>query len=250
MLGLSHTSLPRQMAPLARSSTVDLIARELRQAIFTGGLPVGAPVREVEISSQLGVSRAPFREAAQRLVQEGILTASPGRGLRVTRIVGDAIDDVYDARLAVESRAVLAIAESRNAEVLSALRGSFEVFAQATELGEDAFEIGNADLAFHQLLVDFAGSYRLSRMMSTLVMETRLASFSADDGFAVRLSVSPTYEALLSGLELGNTQTAVSALEAQFRDAIGRLRGEYDYPTMETEPDAERHEFNPIDPNS
>ncbi|MFD1202196.1 GntR family transcriptional regulator [Leucobacter albus] len=238
------------MSPLTRSSTVDLIALELRQAIFTGGLPVGSPVREVEISTQLGVSRAPFREAAQRLVQEGLLTAFPGRGLRVTRITGDAIDDVYDARLAVEARAVQAIAELRNSEVTGALRGSYEAFAQVTERGDDAFAIGDADLAFHQLLVDFSGSYRLSRMMSTLVIETRIASLSADEGFAVRLSVSPTYEALLTGLELGNTQTAISALEVQFRDAIARLRGENDFPTMETELDASQHEFSPIDPVS
>lgn len=247
MHGHYHGGSPRQMAPLTRSSTVDLIAHELRSAIFSGGLPVGSPVREVEISSQLGVSRAPFREAAQRLVQEGLLTAFPGRGLRVTRITGDAIDDVYEARLAIESRAVHLVAEARNTEVLGALRSAYEGFAQATERGDDAWAIGDSDLAFHQLLVDFAGSYRLSRIMSTLVMETRLASLSAEEGFAVRLSVSPTYEALLSGLELGNAQASISALEVQFRDAIARLKGENDYPTIETDPDAVQHEFNPID---
>lgn len=74
---MTHTtSRPRSSAtvlPLARTSTVDLVAEELRSAIYAGTLAVGAALREVEISAQLGVSRGPLREAAQRLVQEGLL---------------------------------------------------------------------------------------------------------------------------------------------------------------------------------
>ncbi len=83
-----------------RLSTVDLIAIELRKAIFSGALAVGASLGEVEIASQLGVSRSPLREAAQRLVQEGILVAIPGRGMSVAVIEGDQIADVYEMRLA------------------------------------------------------------------------------------------------------------------------------------------------------
>ena len=74
-----------------RPSTVDLIATELRNAVYSGGLPVGSPLREVEISRQLGVSRSPLREAAQRLVQEGLLTADRlgvGVAMGLAMIVG------------------------------------------------------------------------------------------------------------------------------------------------------------------
>src|SRR5699024_4274592 len=100
------SAAPQSIFPVARTSTVDLIAIALRNAIYSGALEVGSPIREVEMATQLGVSRSPLREAAQRLVQERLLTAVPGRGLRVTKINADEVYDLYSARRAVEIEAV------------------------------------------------------------------------------------------------------------------------------------------------
>ena len=228
---MAHTtSRPRSNAtvlPLARTSTVDLVAEELRSAIYAGTLAVGAALREVDLSAQLGVSRGPLREAAQRLVQEGLLTAFPGRGLRVTRVEGDDIADVYRSRLAVEAEAVRIIShssESARARSLSTLNTALEALVSASE-GTDAWAIGDADLAFHQQLVDVAESRRLSRAMATLVIETRLISLSAESGYTVRKSISPTYDSLLCAIEVGDSEQGVAALDQQFSEAVGRLLG-------------------------
>src|SRR5690625_399440 len=97
---------PQSVFPVARTSTVDLIAIALRNAIFSGALEVGTPIREIEMAAQLGVSRSPLREAMQRLVQERLLTAVPGRGLRVSTITADHVADLYHARAAVEGEAL------------------------------------------------------------------------------------------------------------------------------------------------
>ena len=86
-----------------RPSTVDLIAVELRNAIYSGTLLPGSSVREAEVASQLGVSRGPLRESAQRLVQEGLLVARPGAGLRVATVGADQVAELYAARLATLS---------------------------------------------------------------------------------------------------------------------------------------------------
>ncbi|GAA5150562.1 GntR family transcriptional regulator [Microbacterium pseudoresistens] len=230
-----------------RLSTVDLIAIELRKAIFSGALPVGAPLREVEIASQLGVSRSPLREAAQRLVQDGVLVSVPGRGMSVAVIEGDDIDDVYAMRLAVEAQAVRIITRTGDAAVLERIRVAFDEYAGASR-GEDAMTIGNADLEFHQVLVDAAGSERLSRAMAALVMQTRIASFSVADGYTVRRSVSPTYDTLLAALAAGDAPAGIRALEEQFADAALRLHGEDDtVDTVETDVDEDRQVFQPID---
>lgn len=249
--------------PVARSSTVDLIAAELRAAIFSGGLPVGSPLREAEVSSQLGVSRSPLREAAQRLVQEGLLTAVPGRGLRVALIPDDYVSDVYVARLAVESQAVreliAALRQSGSSTgagagvasipVSTAIRDIERAFADlagASERG-DAWEIGDADLAFHQALVDSAGSVRLSKMMTTLCIETRIASLSGADGYSVRRSISPTYERLISAIRDLDENAAVEALRRQFEDAVHRMTGSDDSAeTVETDLVDEPQEFEPL----
>lgn len=236
--------------PLARTSTVDLIAQELRNAIYSGALPVGSALREVEISSQLGVSRSPLREAAQRLVQEGLLTAVPGRGLRISQIVGDAIEDVYTARLAIEAQAIRMVIDSIAAgkkRPLLEIQLAFETLVEESE-GDDAWAIGDADLAFHQILVDQAASLRLSRAMTTLATETRLASLSVSEGYTVRRSISPTYHALLSALEEGDAQAAIDALAQQFTDAVRRLGGDDDsFETVETEIEDEPQQLQPLE---
>lgn len=239
------------VVPLARASTVDLIATELRSAIFSGSLPVGSALREVEISTQLGVSRSPLREAAQRLVQEGLLTTVLGRGLRVTTIAPSQLPDLYIERLAIEAQAVRIIISTPTDEqledYLDLIESAFNNLNYASKRG-DAWEIGDADLTFHQTLVNLAHSPRLSKAMTTLALETRIASLSATDGYTVRRSVSPTYRKLIDALRMRQQEPAISALQQQFDDAVRRLTGHDDsVDTIETETENEPQEFEPLD---
>lgn len=243
---VSRTAARTSVFPLARLSTVDLIAIELRKAIFAGGLPVGRSLGEVEIAAQLGVSRGPLREAAQRLVQEGLLVANPGRGLSVPEIAGEQVEDLYVARLAVEAQAARQLARTRDAAALARLDGAFDALVAASQ-GQDAREIGDADLDFHQLLVDEAGNRRLSQYMAALAIQTRIASLSHPDGYSVRRSISPTYRQLLTAISGGDEVAAVQALETQFSDAVARLQGRDDaVDTVETPTDPLPQPFDPI----
>jgi len=217
---------------VARTSTAHLIAVELRKAIRSGALPVGAQIGEVEIAEQLGVSRGPLREAAQRLVEEGVLTSVPGRGLRVTTIGPEEVADVYEARLAVEGQAIRRIVRDERMSSVDAIERAHEDLVRRSA-GDDAIDAGNADLEFHQTLVDASGSPRLSRAMTTLALETRIAAFSAPDGYSVRREVSETYRELIGALRDGDAERAVAALEEQFREAVARLRGEVEVETFE-----------------
>ncbi|MGO2111734.1 MAG: GntR family transcriptional regulator [Pseudoclavibacter sp.] len=230
-IGDARSGMPSPVLRLTRTSTVHLIAVELRKAIFTGALSVGAQLGEVELAAQLGVSRGPLREAAQRLVQEGLLTSTPGRGLQVTRISAEEVGDVYEARLAIEGQAVERIIRDRRTSAIDTIERAFEDLVSAS--GHDvAREIGDADLAFHQTLVDAAGSPHLSRLMATLALETRIATFSLPDGYSVRRTVSTSYRALLVALRTSDVWGARQALDEQFRAAVARLRGET--PRVET----------------
>lgn len=235
------------MVRVTRTSTVDLIVAELRNAIYNGALPVGSAIGEVEMASQLGVSRSPLRESTQRLVQEGLLTATPGRGLRVSIIDADHVADVYRARTAIETQAARIVARRAEPTVIAQIEAALAVLTAASE-DTDARTIGDADLAFHQTLVDAAGSRRLSHYMRTLAIETRIASFSAADGYSVRRSVSSTYRELLDALRAGDDIAAAAALERQFVEAVERLTGHSDeIETVETPADEHPPTLGPLD---
>lgn len=236
---------PQSIFPVARTSTVDLIAIALRNAIYSGALEVGAPIREVEMAKQLGVSRSPLREAAQRLVQERLLTAVPGRGLRVTKITAGEVHDLYSARRAVEIEAVKLLSSEPDPQNVAQLREAYEELLVATE-SADARAISDADINFHQLLVNLVGSRRLSDYMASLAVETRIAIFSLPEGFAVPAKVSATYETLLDALARGDSEGARVALHQQFEEAIARFTGKQDIDTVETPADEDPPELHPI----
>lgn len=221
-----------------RPSTVDLIATELRNAIYSGGLPTGSPLREVEISRQLGVSRSPLREAAQRLVQEGLLTAIPGQGLRVASVGEDRLADLFEARIAVESHAARLLIRNNDDGALTKVKAAFDQLSEAVK-GTDARAIGDADLDFHFALVDGAGNARLTRYMSTLVVETRLASFSSQDGYVVRREITPTHRAIMAALESGDVEAATAAIAQHLTEAVARMTGKLAERGIEVETVAE-----------
>lgn len=218
------TGAHRAVVALERLSTVHLVVVELRKAILAGDLPVGGPIGEVEIAAQLGVSRGPLREAAQRLVQEGLLVSLPGRGMRVRRIEPEEVGDLYEARLAIEGHAARRLAQRPDRVQTAELEACLARLVAVSE-GDEAVPIGDADISFHRELVHLLGSPRLTARIDTLLAETRIASMSADGGYQVVRAVSPTYRELIDAIAAGDGEAAADALSRQFEAAVARLTG-------------------------
>lgn len=210
------------MAPVTRPSTVDLITRELRDAIYSGILRVGSPLREIEVAGQLGVSRGPLREAAQRLVQEGLLVATPGRGLSVVRIGPDELIDLYNARKGVETAAARLAVEHADDDAVARVRAAYDALVRAGET-EDPLAIGDADLAFHWELVSASGNAHLRRYMSTLIVEVRIGSYSVPTDYAVRRDSPASHAPMIEHLEARDADGLAAAIVENLDAAVARL---------------------------
>lgn len=161
-----------KLEPLALQSTPALIADRLRAEILDGAFPPDTQMSEVELAKALQVSRGPIREAMQRLIQEGLLRAERNRGVFVVELDHDDARDVYLARGAVERTAAAIVARRGSAEDIATLQAVVEQLKSAA--GAPWEEAITYDLAFHETLVELAGSPRLSKMFRTLIAETRL----------------------------------------------------------------------------
>ncbi|WP_324802906.1 GntR family transcriptional regulator [Stackebrandtia sp.] len=210
-----------RLEPVYRTSTVDMIADRIRSAILDGTLPPGAALGEADMAHQLGVSRGPLREGMQRLAQEGLLTTVRRRGLGVVTMTDDDVHDVYLMRAAVEraaARQLLRADQRHIKQTVKLLTAELRKMNRAAVRGS-ARQLGDCDLAFHQTLVDAAGSPRLSRSIGTLLVETRLCTFSIHDSLEVRADLPHSHEQLVAALAERDEPRLCALLENHMTDA-------------------------------
>jgi DNA-binding GntR family transcriptional regulator len=82
-----------------------LIYEALSRAIMTGEIAPGEKLSEPAIAEQMGVSRAPVREALRRLQELGIVTHVANQGARVVSPTLDEFLALLDVREALETMA-------------------------------------------------------------------------------------------------------------------------------------------------
>jgi DNA-binding GntR family transcriptional regulator len=161
-------------ANIQRQSTTDQAADAVRQAILSGRLLPGTPLREAALAAELGVSRSTLREAARVLASEGLVRYQMNRGIVVTEIAAEDVADIYAARAAVELAAVDALTGHRDPAVYVNLADLVEQIEHAFDRGDTAAVL-DGDRLFHATLVAATGSPRLRRFYRQLQQEQRLA---------------------------------------------------------------------------
>jgi len=69
----SGTTAGERLPALDQPTTTAEVQRVLRFAILNGKFPPGSQLRGAHLAAELGISRAPLREAFTRLEEEGLL---------------------------------------------------------------------------------------------------------------------------------------------------------------------------------
>ena len=104
------------METVQRKSLKDEVFDVLHGRIIAGQYAAGEWLRQEEISSQLGVSMTPVREALDLVVSAGLAERVPYRGVRVLQPTIKEILNSYGMRLLLESAAVFAAAHTATSE--------------------------------------------------------------------------------------------------------------------------------------
>jgi len=148
------------------TSLADLVFDRIENAILDGTYPPGAILTEMKLSSELGVSRTPIREAIRRLEQERLVSES-GKGIVVREFTTQDFLDVYEIRLRIEGLATRWCASRITDEQIAALSNAYELFHYYTER-QIPEQIKDADTQFHELIYDYCGSVTLQDVLSAL----------------------------------------------------------------------------------
>jgi DNA-binding GntR family transcriptional regulator len=120
----------------------------LHTAIITGRLRPGARLPIEELAELLQMSPMPIREALRRLDAAGLVDNIPHRGARVTELSITDLEEVYEARLALETLAIRRAAERFTREDEALVRERVEALHGMPDDNSGATSAAHEELHF------------------------------------------------------------------------------------------------------
>jgi len=146
----------------------DKAANLLRGMILSGELATGTRLVEDNLASQLGISRAPLREALSLLAHEGLVNGMPGRGKFVKGLTQDSVRDLFAVRTVLEVFAAEQATAHIQPDECSQLARSLARMEQAVADKSIDGYVG-ADTDVHRLLWRISRNECLVQVLETLV---------------------------------------------------------------------------------
>jgi len=145
------------LAPLTSSTLSEQVADRLVEAIARRELQSGQRLIETELAAALQVSRVPIREAMRILESQGIIVASPRRGMRVATLDEAWARQLHAVRAAIERIAAHLAATQIRAE--PALAGRLQRCIDAiVQSRGNWLSTNKADIGFHTTIFELADS--------------------------------------------------------------------------------------------
>jgi DNA-binding GntR family transcriptional regulator len=139
---------------------------ELATAIVRGELRPGERLSEQNLVERYGGSRAPMREAIQKLEARNLVVRIPHAGARVVSLSLQELKDIYEVRLELEGMACRLAAERMTDVEIDELHGLLCEHADsiAAEQGQSYYQKAG-DLDFHYRIIKGSKNHRLHQML-------------------------------------------------------------------------------------
>lgn len=208
-----------RLGGLERTTTPEGVYRILRGAILDGTFPPGGQLREREISTQLGISRSPLREALTRLEEEGLIVRIPFRGAFVVEVTPEEVAEIASVRLLVEPYAGELALEALRGPGRVRLTQTLADLERATDSGDVPASI-DAHLQLHRLFYELSGHGVLRDLWSSWESKLRLYLSVDHRSYSNLHDIAAEHERLVAVALDGDTDSFREELARHFRSAL------------------------------
>ncbi|WP_029073847.1 GntR family transcriptional regulator [Kaistia adipata] len=196
-----------QSAGTRYRTATEFVEATLREAILSGAIAPGTPLRQEELATSFKVSRMPIREALRQLEAQALVDFEPHRGAVVVQItLLDAMDN-YAIRAALEPQALRLSIPNLTAE-------DFEIaedLIAEIDHEQDPGRMGELNRRFHMTLYAQAGLPRLIALTEQHLasadryLRFHLAAVGGDMG-------QDEHREMLAACRIGDVERAVATL--------------------------------------
>ncbi|WP_314173907.1 GntR family transcriptional regulator [Streptomyces winkii] len=217
--------MPHTRTTEARSTRAHIVSL-LREAIIEGRLQPGARLRQDRLSEEYGVSATPIREALRQLESEGLVVHEPNRGAFVAEVTAHELRGLLlPLRLQLESYAAHQVLEAPPAGLDAELDQIISGMYAAADRN-DLRAVTDADVHFHRVLVEAAGSVHAMQLWSGIESRLRLQFYGFGHPEHRLREIADEHRDLLDALRSKDVAKVDAALREHVVDAVERLLGE------------------------
>jgi len=197
------TTLPSVRRTLLRDSAYEAI----RDAIVRGDIAPGTVVSNGAVAEQLGLSRAPVRDALARLADEGLVETKPQSYTRVTQLVPKEVRDAAAVVRAMHELAARTAVPLLTAGDVDAMRDANRRFEAATTAG-DVDAAMSCDDELHGVLVGVGGNRAVAATIERYTPLIRRLERRQFSSARARRSVR-WHDALIAACAAGDVDQAI-----------------------------------------
>jgi GntR family transcriptional regulator, transcriptional repressor for pyruvate dehydrogenase complex len=221
--------LPR----LSRTSLVDEVIYAIQRMVGESGWTEGSKLpTEQDLGRQLGVGRSTIREALRVLGHLGVVESRAGLGTYVVNrdvpkgtvrrpLTPQALNELYEFRLAIEMPAARLAAERRTEKQMADIAGAWQACTVAVKRS-DASEFAKLDYSFHYSIVRASGNAFFADAYATI-----RSSFGDYVGLVLGLgplkSMLHFHDKLIDAIKRRDANAAAEAVAENFRETDVRL---------------------------
>jgi DNA-binding GntR family transcriptional regulator len=158
---MAQTFFDEKINDLKTHSLGTIIEQRLEHMILDGEILPGERINESSLAQSFGVSRAPIREACRKLAQYGLVENRVGKGSFVCQVDLSVVIELYEIRGMLDAYAVEQVCLKADQTMIDTLGKRIEDM-RILARQDAAAKYLLANLAFHTLIVEYAGNDSLT----------------------------------------------------------------------------------------
>ena len=201
-------------------SLSDQVFEHLESNILSGAYQRGQIITELQLCSELGVSRTPIREALRRLFQEHLIEDTP-KGTMVLGITPKDFRDMSEIRLRIEDLAVRGFIKNATEDDLKALNEAVD-FQEFYLARGDVDQLKSLDGRFHEIIYAGCGSMILRDTLSPLhkkIQQYRRNALRTPERAAHSVK---EHREILEAIQLRDADLAAARMQQHIEHALER----------------------------
>jgi len=201
-----------ELGPLRPPTFVDHVVNAIVSRAAMGKILPGSRINELALAKELGISRAPIREALRMLVALGVVENTPYQGMRLAPLTPERIRQINEVRLELEKLSLREMSSFRTNESLqTALEHLIEDMKTAARK-EDRLSLAMLDADFHETIMRAAKNPVLLKLWQMLRPQLVVIFGLATLKKPLR-RIAEEHRSLLSGLSSPSADRVAALME-------------------------------------